>query len=160
MEAALISMFPNCNNTAGDISVSPAYTSAFIHVSGLQKPKRTNKMRQNPPLRFYKSASLVTPHINTTQSATSSTSPLPTLSTPIPAPRVHNSPQTPPSPPLSPSHNLCRNLLMLLSLLQCPQHPRMTYDLSHRYPSSEPSPDERLLHNTPFQLLKQQVHLQ
>ena len=102
METALISTFPNCNNTAGDISVSPAYTSAFIHVSGLRKPKRTNNMRQNPPLRFYKSASLVTPHINTTQSTTSSTSPQPTPSTPIPAPRVHNSSQTPPSPPLSP----------------------------------------------------------
>ena len=51
------------------------------------------------PPRFYRSASLVTPHITTTQSATSSTSPLPALSTPIPAPRVHASPQTPPSPP-------------------------------------------------------------
>ena len=49
METACISTFPNCNNNSGDIVVSPAYTSASIHVSGLRKLKRTNIMRQNPP---------------------------------------------------------------------------------------------------------------
>ena len=104
IEAALISTFPNCNNTKGDISVSPAYTSAFLHVSGLQKPKRNNNRRQTPPLRFYKSASLVTPHIISTQSTISSTSPQPTPSTPIPAPLVRIPPHTPPSPPPFPPH--------------------------------------------------------